>query len=539
MSTADPRATLLGTEQRAPARPDADVGVRPYVAVLALTAAIAAAIQYGLYRHGLYSVSVDESERTLLANHLTLAKAVTPFIWPPLPMILTGLALRIHHNLITTPRLLSGITGLLTFAAVVALSRKLFDRRIIALAAAVLAAVVPQRLILSVAPLADIYSYLFVLIAAAFLIDWLRSNRPRALVYTSVALLLASTARFETWFFNLSLALYVVYRVLRRRDMSARLGAAAVGLLGIFPVVWVLATYVHDGSLTALSLTSRQFEAAHGHDLNLAVRTDVVYLFAHDSVFMPVFLAGAVALLFLARRDRALMTWGVLVFAPLILLGASMLATFSVPMAAPFRVDGTWIILLIPFAAWVMVWLAELLVRTRPSGVALVGVTAVVLLAIAPVAIRVEDVQAKGIAQSGALGDKPLARQLDELLHASNRQILLDSLDGLDYLNVLVVSNQPGRFVLDVDADPTRASIYSSARQYYIAHHDTAVVRRYLTDKFGLRSALNRPALEAANIGDILVDDARLAGRLEKQPGVGQPERFGRWTLFRLADSTG
>jgi hypothetical protein len=533
--TAESPARLLGGRRRAPARHAADLGVRQYAILLALTVVLAAVVQYGLYLHGLYTVSDDESERTLLASHLTLTKAVTPFIWPPLPMIVTGLALRIHHNLITAPRALVGITGLLTLGATVTLARKLFDRRTVALVTAVLAAVIPQRLILSVVPLADIYSYLFVLLAAAFLIDWLRSNRPRALVYTSVALLLASTARFETWFFNLTLAAYVLYRFLLRHDLGVRLTATAVGLLGVFPVTWVVATYVHDGSLKALSLTSRQFAARHGHDVSIAVRTDVVYLFVHDSVFMPILLAGAVALLVLARRDRALMTWAALVFGPMLLLGASMLATFSVPMAAPFRVDGTWIILLIPFAAWALVGLAELIVGMSPSVVRFVGVAALVLVAIGPIAVRVKDVEASGIAQAGALGDKPLEKRLHGLLHSTNRQILLDSLDGLDYLNVLVASNTPGRFVLDVDADPTRVSIYSSARQYYVDHHDTNIVQTYLTDKFGLRSALNRRSLATANIGYILVDDARVAGILEKQPGVSRPQRLGRWTLFQVS----
>jgi hypothetical protein len=150
----------------------------------------------------------------------------------------------------------------------------------------------------------------------------------------------------------------------------------------------------------------------------------------------------------------------------------------------------------------------------------------------------VKDVEASGIAQVGALGDKPLTKELRELRRSTSQRILLDSLDGLDYLNVLVASNAPERFVLDVNADPTRVSIYSSARQYYIDHHDTAVVRSYLTDKFGLRGALNRRALEAANIGYILVDDPGVAEMLEKQPGLESPRHLGRWTLFRLSSAS-
>jgi hypothetical protein len=500
-----------------------------------MVVALAAAVQVTLYLHGLYSVSDDESEKALLSYHLGLATVLKPFLWPPLPMVVTGLALKIHRNLITTPRLVSGITSLLALGATVLLARKLFDRRTVAVVAGVLAAFLPQRLILGVAPLADTYSYLLVVLAAAFLLDWLRTDRPRALMFASVALLLASSARFEDWLFNVVLAVYVGYRAVVRRDVGWTLAGASIALLAAFPLFWVGAIYVHDGSLAALSTTSKQFIAEHGHDVALALHVDVLYLFVHDCVYMPVLLAGVIALLIVVRRDRVRRTWAILVFGPLLLLGASMAVTLSAPLAAPFRVDGTWVLLLIPFAAWGVVQACRWVIRTRSPLVAAVAVAAVVLLSLIPMAAQARAEERTGVDQSGALADTSLKTQLRLVLRSTNRSILLDSFDGLDYLNVLAVSNDPNRFVLDVDSDPTRASLYSSARPYYVSHHDMPIVDKYLTDRFGLHSTLNRRALAQANVGYILVHNANLARRLATEPGVGREQRLGAWTLFGLA----
>src|SRR5262249_48259502 len=117
------------------------------------------------------------------------------------------------------------------------------------------------------------------------------------------------------------------------------------------------------GSLDTPSLTSQQFLAINGPDVGTALKINVIATLIRDVAFGPAFLIAILALFYFAVHDRPIRVWALLLFTPLALLGAVMLATFSVPMAAPFRIDGVWTLLLVPFAAWVVVWLAQRIAR--------------------------------------------------------------------------------------------------------------------------------------------------------------------------------
>lgn len=521
--------------ERTPAEPLFEISSGWYWILLSATFGLSLASQIGLYLRGLYTISSDESERTLLAYKLTLAKAVEPFLWPPLPKILTGLALKLHPDLVATPRILVAATGLLTLGAIVILTRRLFDNRLVALVAGALAVFIPQRLILSVVPMADIFGYLFVLIAAAFLINWLRQGRVDALIYASLCLLLAATVRFEDWFFNGVLIIYLAYRTFVSRDLRASVFVLSGALLMAFPCAWVIATYVHDGSLTALSLTSHQFIASHGHDWNLALNDNVILYMVKDTVVSFVFLIGILSLVYFAARNSDIRAWALVLFTPLVLLGASMLVTFSVPMAAPFRTDGTWLLLLVPFAAWVIVSLAQR-ISTKTLG-RLLAVVLMTFACIVPLALRSRTYVQEALSQTGAVANKPLGSQLHALLRANNRRILLDAIDNLDYLDVLVLSNAPDRFVLNVDADPTHVAVYASQRQYYLRHDDVKIVKRYLTDKFAITSGLNLDVLRARKISYMLVRNNAYIKALDANPDVTRMKRFGPWVLFTIRGS--
>jgi hypothetical protein len=127
-----------------------------------------------------------------------------------------------------------------------------------------------------------------------------------------------------------------------------------------------------------------------------------------------------------------------------------------------------------------------------------------------------------------------LGRYLRSLVAAEDKNLLLDSMSSLAYMNVPVAANMPERFILDVDEEPVTAGIYIDARQTYLAQNRTEIVERYLTDKFGLRGGLDRDKLKARNIGFFVVQTPAVARALEENSDVTRLRSFGPWMVYRL-----
>ena len=102
----------------------------------------------------------------LLAHGLTWENLWAPSWWPPLTKLIMGLPLKLYDDLFVTPRIEVGIAGLLCLGALAFLGHRLFDNRLAAVIAAMLGVFLPQRWILSVVPLSDIFGYALLLTAA-------------------------------------------------------------------------------------------------------------------------------------------------------------------------------------------------------------------------------------------------------------------------------------------------------------------------------------------------------------------------------------
>jgi len=122
-------------------------------------------------------------------------------------------------------------------------------------------------------------------------------------------------------------------------------------------------------------------------------------------------------------------------------------------------------------------------------------------------------------------------------LRQDSRQVLLDATDNLDYLNLIVLSNEPARFILNVDADPLRVAIYAPLRGYYLKTHDAAVVDTYFTDKFAMKSGLDLSLIRARQIGYVLVHNEVFIQAIDKNPYLVRLGTFGPWVLYGPAKS--
>ncbi|TDG16166.1 hypothetical protein E2C05_29620 [Paracraurococcus ruber] len=489
---------------------------------LALLLAAALALQSGLAGIGFLRLGADESARTLMALQLTWANALEPYIWPPFTKLLLGLALQVWPDPVLVPRLLASVAGLLTILAVVRLSDMIFGDRRIGLLAGLLSLLIPHRLIFATVPMSDIYAHLFLLLAAGCVLAWLRHGSVAQLLLGCLCVLLAETVRFEAALFGGTIGLLVLHRWLWRRELRAAPAILAGLLLGSFPLLWVLDTWAWYGSLEALSLTSRQYTAVLGTDRRLALYLSPLGRnLALDILWNPLLPAGVLALAWRLRRDAALRPWAAAFGAPLPLLTATMVLTFSIPTAAPWRTTGLWVLALLPFQASAMLWLARAAARFVPPRLAVAALLALALLPMAGrsalyVASGMRDPLTGGLRQEATAGRAAL-----RLLGPDGGQVLVDSRDNIDFLDVLVLSGAPDRFAISHGADPVVA-----------AEQEPQHGPGSTEDRFALAGGGDAAALAAADIRRLLLRDPALRAAVERTGAWAPRQAFGPWALY-------
>lgn len=519
-------------------RPVIDITAPTYAMAFAAVILAGAALQFAIYHAGLYSISADESARAIFAHNLTFDNAFELTFWTPLNKIMNGLALKIHDDLYVTPRILTGLLGLATIGAVMMLANRLFENRLVAVIAGVLALALPQRLILSVAPLSDMQAFFLTLFGTAFLVTWFRKGSVSDLLIACTMLLLASMVRFESWFLNALLGLYLAYRALIKRDLAFVPFVIAGALISVFPLYWLAKIYILDGSLARLGMTTMQFTDTYGRSYVQAFKSDALVLYIKDMLTSPAVLFGTLGVTLVALKDAKVRPVILLVFAPLFILGVMMVATLSVPLAAPFRIDGMWVLLAMPFAAWLIVTAADHL-RTST----MVRVFAVLVLAyigFMASLIETHDTVKGYYANANDLivkEDLVMGDKLRDILAHDPRNIMVDAIDNLSFLNAAAVANAPERMIANVDADLVITGIYSTSRPKYEADPDKTILDTYMTDKFNILGGLDPAQLQARNIGYLLMRNANYIAACDQNPLLEKLGTYGAWVLYEVKQS--
>lgn len=505
---------------------DGRAGGRGGAGALALVVAAALALQWALFGFGFYRVAADESARSLIAQHLSWGNALEPYIWPPFYKLFVGVALKVWDDVFLVPRILSSLAGLLSILALARLAHLLFGDRRATLLTAVLAVAFPHRLVFSVAPMSDIYGYLFLLAAAGCALAWLRRGSTAELMLACACLFGAETVRFEAGFFALALFLLVLHRWLLRRELGFLPVAAAAAILFGFPLFWIADSLFWYGSLDNLAITGKQYTANFGTS-----RVQAMYLsplgrnLALDIVWNPLMLAGLAMLASTVQRDTAARAWALAFGAPLLLITAAMVATLSLPMAAPWRTTGTWALLLLPFEAAAILRAVGWFADRRARGLAAAALLAAALL---PPAVRSGVYVREGMTDPQTHGPRAereagldAVRRLDR---AGGGTVLVDSFRNLDFLDVLAGSGEPDRFVLSHGSDPLAVA------------NDLPLGGVLPPDRFDLANGAVRAATAPEDVRVLLVRTPRFVAALDAAPGRWQRVgEFGAWVEYRRA----
>jgi len=512
-----------------------------FIRATGLVVLLALLLQVGLFAGGLYRLTSDESARILTAWHMTWANALEPFLWPPFYKLFVGGAMKLFPSIFFTPRVLVCLAGLLALLAIGRLAYALFQDRLVSLVAMVLGLLAPQRLLFSVVPLSDIYYFLFITAAAAFVVEWLRSGRTGRLYLGCLCVLLAETVRFESGLFAAFIELLLLHRLAIRRTLPIGAFLVASVILFIFPPLWALDSLVWYGSLKNLNVAAQQFIGEFGHNLAYAIKWSPLRFFIQDMIWNPLTIAGIGALLLLSRRDTVVRDWGLVFAVPLIVFSVYTTATFSIPTAATWRTSGVWSLMILPFDAYVAVrighWLAG---RAHLPRAALAGL---LLLAILPMGVRSLWYMDDGL-HNNETGRLHQERALDVMLNSRlaalpGARALIDSSTNLDYMDVLAFSRFPDRLILTGDADPVLIGFYEPMQQAYA---DKPGISGMLRDHFGLAHGGDARALAARDVRFIVVRNPAFVSALQANPRMVTLGHVNDWTLFsvgRVGNMTG
>lgn len=512
---------------------------RPARPILWASLGAALVLHFGLLAAGFVRLSNDEAVRVLMSLSLTPENALEPWIWPPLHKWILALALRLHEDVIWVPRLLSIGFALGLLVVLLRLAALLSRDTRVLLATAALALVTPYRLLLGTVPMADIIM-LFLLIAGAEpVLAWMQGARPAAMLAGCALVGLATAVRYEAWFVAATLGLMLAWRWWRGQRVSFGQLIAAGVLICWFPLFWMADSWIWYGSFDNLFITPEEFQAIAGEDARrLALLLNPLGRpLWQELAFNPATWIGAATLTILARRDAAMRGFAAGFMTALPLMSATMLATTAVSLAATWRLVGIWSLMLLPFGALGLVWLADwAAARWRLSTTVALG--AVLLPAVALLAVRdlrlIRSESYNWETRTWRNDAEAGRAAVAELRRLGGGLIVVDSLNNLDFLDVMVGSGAPRLFVNSADAPSAGVALHVPMARHLNEVGDAVKVDLYLADRFGLARGGDIAALAARDIRLVLLRDSGARAAFDASPQAELVRAWPDWALYRI-----
>lgn len=413
-----------------------------------------------LFKLGFWAISADEAGRALAANEWRLDKTSPDkwlsTAWLPFHTVAVGFALDIWPDLVVAPRVLSVLFGVAIIPTFAYLALLLSNSQAVAIATAVLLAIYPDRVVLASTGLSEVIFQEFIGLAAIFLYLALRTSSKGRLLTAVAFFALASTVRYEGWVFSAAAGL-IFLNLWRHNRLPRRALIFSFAILITFPVTWIALNWMLAGTpFGAWHAVASRYLLLQGASTSMLIKNNPLSQFLLQNL-RTFNLIGVPAIVGLTLKDRALRS--------LIAIEAGALGAMSVlgflghalPSHAFWRVSSVWGLLLIPFTSHVAVALGERLGREWAgvesrlarylSTVAVLGMFgASFVLATVPTIVF-------GISWSNGF---TVGEDLRHLLTSDPERAVLIETDDWEYINVVVASNQPRRFLYNTGWDPRR-----------------------------------------------------------------------------------
>jgi len=475
---------------------------------IALAFVLAFVIQLLYFQSGFYAFSADESGHVIDAYHWMLDKRPHAEVWLPFYNYVVGTALQIRPDLFLVPRIISFLFGFGALAALIGLAHELFHERRVTAAAAFLAALLPQRLLLSVVPLTEIMFMAAIAAGCLFLLRWIRTQETADLIGAAAGITCASSIRYEGWIFTACLIVYVVRETIRLRQ-SNPLSAhwVSVGLVLLFPLYWVILQCTGGSRpLAFLTTPGSNYAVVYGNSTAGIVRHSLPVQFLEQNALSWNIL-GLAGLAGMVRWNRAVRSWLWVPGGAFVIMSALSLSGRALPNHSFWRVAAVWGALLVPFTAY---WI----VRQRKIAPHLSVLVAVLMLI---------QFCGQSLAMTSYADFTPAERSAGEycdtlLTDAGGSRKILVETSTWQYLHVMVASGHPDSFLYNSGRDPSYPSrpVISSSP----ASEDTLL--------------RDRSFIRERNIGWLVFRSDSLKAAALADSSVRRLRDFGHWTVFGL-----
>src|SRR5215471_2658928 len=201
----------------------ATAGQSPFFIPLSLTSLvlIKTTLQLGLYLIGYTAYGADDFARSLSADYWLYYRKLDlgwdgwlglgGSGWLPFSDYIFGLALALHRDLYLTPKVVNLVISGAAVIGVYFLGRELFGRAA-GLLTACLFAFQPWHVWLGISGMtSDLPSVGLITLYGMFLVRWLRTDAPLALLMAAGTLAVATGFRYENWLFAVVFSVLIVF----------------------------------------------------------------------------------------------------------------------------------------------------------------------------------------------------------------------------------------------------------------------------------------------------------------------------------------
>jgi 4-amino-4-deoxy-L-arabinose transferase-like glycosyltransferase len=429
--------------------------------ILLLIAGCAAfVIWYLLILNGVYSISSDETSRTLISYYWYKSGTIGSSSWLPLHFMIIGGGFALITEMIWMPRIISLVFGIMSIAVVMLLAEELFKRKEVMLYAVIIILLLPQRVILSLVPLPEIIFIFTVLAASLAFLKYLKYGRQSLLIYTALFMTAANALRYEGWIISASIGVYILFN-----HNSFKKAVPALIILSSFPLFWVVFDYMRFGELFYFFNEPQRYYAFTEKQNNGNVFTyNPLFQFVEQNL-ITLNIAGLIALYHL-RKNIQLRKWFIILFIPLIIFSAASLSGKSLPAHNYWRTSAVWALLLVPFTSYLIYKMRSLLSLKEFA-----ALTTGFMIAIAGANYFYMD----KIGDEYTLTENKIAtaEKIMDYMESTDKseRVLIEDINTFEHFDITLASGEPYRFIYSLrnQLTPVNAEKYSgTVINYYL-----------------------------------------------------------------------
>ena len=404
-------------------------------------------VEYNLLSREFFALSADESGHTLEAYEWYKGEAQLFSIWLPFHKIVNGIALKIHYDLLVTPRIMSGLFGLLTLLSLIVLTQQLIENKIVTILAGFLATIFLPIAVFSVLPLIEIYFFFFILSSIACFFLWLRNEKITFLWLTIIFLSFGITTRYEAWIFALFLFVIIAYQIFKSNRTSkqkAILILAIIVIISAFPLYWIyLSTAANQNAHGFVSsVTSRYNEGKIVGE----IKNNAIYQFLTINI-TSLNIIGLASLFYLTKINSKVKKYSIILLGTLITFSVLSFVIKAMPTHNYWRIAMIWSLLLLPFTAY---WLYHLLETSDSSPVNKYGFVIFFILLIYFFNSQTTQFSSLSYLTRDEVNVGDFLNEITREEHAKI-YVMRDGSDKWRYVNLLVTSQKPEQFVIELE----------------------------------------------------------------------------------------